>query len=311
MQKKISVEKVIKFFNLNIINKDCPNIKYDYIYLPAIKRLGLELAELFVTDRIYKNVISWGTSESLWFMQVGKQRSLKALRHVISQKPPLILLSRGVSKPALSWIYDVACEYGVPVALVNSSSSDISTNIGSYLNNFFADEIQIHGCLVLIGGTGVLIVGESGIGKSEAALELVQKGHILVSDDSVLIKNTSPVFIGRSPKITRNFLEVRGLGIIDIKYTYGTSAVTSSAPINLVIELVRKERQNELDRIGTEFLKFPLYNRFIRKIMVPIKEGGSASSLIEAAVSAYLSRHEGKDIIAEMEQRRKEEDEDE
>ncbi|WAM00797.1 hypothetical protein NWE60_05075 [Mycoplasmopsis felis] len=99
-------------------------------------------------------------------------------------------------------------KYGVPLCLSKVSSSFISINIGSYLNNYFSEEIQVYGCLVLIGGIGVLIIGQSGAGKSEAALELVQRGHVLISDDSVLIRDNGNIFIGSSPKITKDFLEV-------------------------------------------------------------------------------------------------------
>ncbi|WAM02058.1 hypothetical protein ONA02_05610 [Mycoplasmopsis felis] len=90
--------------------------------------------------------------------------------------------------------------------LIKSKLIVFSTNIGSYLNNYFGEEIQVHGCLVLIGGTGVLIIGQSGAGKSEAALELVQRGRVLISDDSVLIRDNGNIFIGSSPKITKDFL---------------------------------------------------------------------------------------------------------
>ncbi|MCU4706883.1 HPr(Ser) kinase/phosphatase [Mycoplasma sp. CSL7503-lung] len=303
-KKKINVEKIINFFNLEIINKNKESIEYNDIYQPAIKRVGLDLAEKVNSDRISNNVIAWGTTESLWFQGIGKFRACEALEHIFKQKPPLVMLSKGVTKPALEWIVEVADTYNVPVTLSQTSSSYISTNVGSYLNNFFSEEKQIHGCLVLIGGTGVLIIGASGVGKSEAALELVQKGHVLISDDSVLIKDTGNLFIGRSPEITRNFLEVRGIGIIDIKYTYGIRSVAPSSIINLVVELVRTDKQQEFDRLGVDFLKYSIFGRSIKKIQIPIKEGGSTASLIEAAVSSYLSRHDGVNVLDEIEKRR-------
>ncbi|VEU71228.1 HPr(Ser) kinase/phosphatase [Mycoplasmopsis glycophila] len=308
---KINVLKIIHFFDLNIVNADNPNIEYNDIHEPAIKRVGLELSEHIRTDRISYNVISWGTSESMWFAQIGKERTVNALEHVISQKPPIIILSKGVNKPALSWIIEVANKYNVPVALTKTNSSVISTVIGSYLNDFFAEETQVHGTLVLIGGTGVLITGASGVGKSEAALELIQKGHILIADDAVMIKDSGNSFIGRSPKMIRNLLEVRGIGLIDVKYTYGISSVAKSSIIDLVVELVQQDKQNELDRLGTEILKYPILGRYIRKIKVPIKQGGSAAALIEVAVSAYLAWKEGKSVLDEIEKRRQEGEDDE
>lgn len=252
-KKKVSVKELIDFFGWRILNNPETHINYNYIYQPAIKRVGLELAELLTHERLNNNVISWGTSESLWFQKIGKQASQRAIEHIFVQHPPLIILSKGVAKPALSWIVESAEKFGVPVCLSQVSSSLLSTNVGSYLNNYFLDETQVHACLVLIGGTGVLIIGQSGVGKSEAALELVQRGHVLISDDSVLIRDGGNIFIGRSPRITQNMLEVRGIGMIDVKHIYGVKSVATSSVIDLVVELVKTDRQNELDRLGIDF----------------------------------------------------------
>ncbi|AKF41432.1 HPr kinase/phosphorylase [Mycoplasmopsis canis UFG4] len=308
-KKKVSVKELIDFFGWRILNNPETHINYNYIYQPAIKRVGLELAELLTHERLNNNVISWGTSESLWFQKIGKQASQRAIEHIFVQHPPLIILSKGVAKPALSWIVESAEKFGVPVCLSQVSSSLLSTNVGSYLNNYFLDETQVHACLVLIGGTGVLIIGQSGVGKSEAALELVQRGHVLISDDSVLIRDGGNIFIGRSPRITQNMLEVRGIGMIDVKHIYGVKSVATSSVIDLVVELVKTDRQNELDRLGIDFLKYPIFGRSIHKIQIPIKEGGSAASLIETAVGFFLSKRDGLNVIQEMERRRLEEDE--
>ncbi|WP_027121048.1 HPr(Ser) kinase/phosphatase [Mycoplasma leonicaptivi] len=303
-KKKINVWEIIDFFSLKLINSNPEEIEYSYISQPAIKRVGLELSELIINERLNRNVISWGTSESIWFQSIGKQRAKKAISHIFSQKPPLVILSKGVTKPALYWINELADEYKIPVALVEVSSSFISTNIGAYLNNYFAEQVQVHGCLVLVKGTGVLIIGQSGVGKSEAALELVQKGHVLISDDSVLISDGGNLFIGRPPKITQNILEVRGIGMIDVKYIYGVNSVASSSVIDLVVELVQANKQNELDRLGIEFLKYPILGRYINKIQIPIKGGGSSAALIEAAVGFYLSKQDGLNVIETIEKRR-------
>lgn len=307
IKTKVNVKEVINFFELKLVNTT-KKLNYNDILVPTIKRAGLELAEKISNGRINMNVIVWGTSENYWFKNLGKTQAQASIHHVLQHQPPLLLLSKGVDEEVLEWIIEVADMYKVPVSHMNSSTSQISIDVSLFLNNFFSEEAQVHGCLVLVGGVGVMIIGDSGVGKSEAALELVQKGHILISDDSVIIKNVGNMFIGRSPKITRNMLEVRGIGIIDVKYTYGIRSVASSCQINLVVELVKKDRQNDLDRLGIEILKYPVLNRSIKKIMVPIKEGGSVASLIEAAVSTYLSRHDGLNVLEEMERRRMEGD---
>ncbi|VEU76261.1 HPr(Ser) kinase/phosphatase [Mycoplasmopsis columboralis] len=308
MSKKMYANDIIGFFDLNVINSNVP-LNNREILSPAIKRVGLELAENTGTERLKFNVIAWGTSESKWFDLVGDKRTRKSLEHVFSFQPPLVMLSKGMSDSNIQLIKEVASKYKVPVVHDKFlSSSYLTTSIGTYLNNHFAQVVQVHGCLMMIGGIGVLIVGPSGSGKSEAALDLIQKGHIFISDDAVLIKDLGNRFIGSSPRITQDFLEVRGIGPIDIKYTYGARSVASSSPIHLVVELVKKEEQNRLDRLGIDFLKYPIMGRSIKMIQVPTKEGGSVSSLIEAAVNAYLARHDGLNVIDKIEKRRLEDE---
>ncbi|SJZ45231.1 HPr(Ser) kinase/phosphatase [Mycoplasmopsis verecunda] len=296
-KKKMNVKKIIDFFDLNIVNSKDIDLDYNDIYQPAIKRVGLELAEQFENDRISKNVIAWGTAESIWFSLVGKKKAYESLEWVFSRKPPIVILSKGFNKPAINWVIDVANKYRIPIALVRMSTSYISTNIGSYLNNYFGEVTQVHGTLVLIGGTGVLITGDSGIGKSEAALQLVQQGSVLISDDAVLIKDNGNIFIGSSPAITRNFLEIRGIGLVDVTQLYGISSVAKSSVIDLVIELVRQEEKTDFDRLGTEYLEYPIFGRSIKKMQIPIKEGGSAASLIKAAVNTFLARNAGMNVV--------------
>ncbi|EFF41623.1 HPr(Ser) kinase/phosphatase [Mycoplasmopsis alligatoris] len=305
IKKAVNINMIIERFGLEITNKDAHPINRD-VLSPAIKRVGLELTGQIKNARISHNVICWGTTESKWFVSIGKDKSIEALDSIFRYHPPIVILSRGVSSLPAKWIIETANKYKIPVCILpNSSTAVITTTIGSYLNNFYLEETQVHGCLVLIGGVGVLIVGPSGSGKSEATLDLIQRGHIFIADDAVLIKDTGGHFVGSSPKITRNFLEVRGIGIIDIKYTYGITSVARNCEINLVVELVQKQHQNDLDRIGIGFLKYPINKTYIKKIQIPVKDGGSTASLIEAAVSSYLARHDGLDVIKEITERSK------
>ncbi|WP_406615466.1 HPr(Ser) kinase/phosphatase [Mycoplasmopsis hyopharyngis] len=299
-KNKINVKKIISKFDLELVNTDIENLDYKDIKMPAIKRLGLELANAIENDRYTQNIVCWGTSESKYFGKLGKEKSIQTLERVLSIKPPLLILSNGMDALPKKWILSVADKYRIPLVFANNSTAQISTTIGTYLSDSFSIEEQIHGCLTIVGGVGVLIVGESGVGKSEATLELIQKGHLFVADDAVLIRHSGASFLGRSPEITKNFLEVRGIGIIDVKYTYGIRSVIDTARVDLVIELVNKEKLNTLDRIGMNYLKYKILDGYVNMIQIPVKDGSSVGSLIEAAVSTFLSRKDGVDILKEL-----------
>ncbi|OAB48751.1 HPr(Ser) kinase/phosphatase [Mycoplasmopsis gallinarum] len=304
-RKSINVKKIISKFNISLINGE-KELIYRNIFNPAIKRLGLELAGIIDNTRYNRNVICWGTTESVFFKQQGKIQALKTLDKILSVEPPLVILSKGITPLIRNWIVSVANKYKIPVYHAAVSTSKITTSIGTYLSDFFSEEVQVHGCLVSVGGTGVLIVGKSGVGKSEATLELVLRGHIFISDDAVLIKHIGANFYGTSPAITKDLIEVRGIGFTNIKYTYGIKAITEGCVINLVVELVNQNENVIFDRLGVEYQKYEIMDGSIPKIQVPVKNGFSAASLIEAAVSTYLAKKDGLNVIDLIENRRKE-----
>ncbi|MGV2392466.1 UNVERIFIED_CONTAM: hypothetical protein O8I53_05515 [Campylobacter lari] len=184
--------------------------------------------------------------------------------------------------------------------------------MGTYLSDFYSEETQVHGCLTVIYGVGVLIIGQSGIGKSEATHELIQNGHLFVADDAVLIKHIGANFYGRSPYLTRDLLEMRGTGLVNIMHSYGVKSISRGTVVSLVVELVEKSNidYSSLDRLGDKELRYPILGGSIRKVQVPVKIGASVSSLIEAAVIAHISRKEGFNALELLEERRKIEEKD-
>ncbi|OAD18127.1 HPr kinase/phosphorylase [Mycoplasmopsis meleagridis] len=302
-QKKfINVRKLIDKFHIDIVNKNS-DLAYRDILDPDIKQIGLELAGEINNTNFHKNVICWGTTESKYFAKLGKEEAHRAIDNVLQYKPPLLILSKGVKNLYKNWVVNVANKYQVPIYCPDSSTATIVTTIGTYLTDFFSKEEQVHGCLVSVAGTGVLIVGKSGVGKSEAVLDLIQRGHVFISDDAVLIKHIGSNFYGTSPELTKNFIEVRGIGLIDVKYTYGIKAIADGAVIDLVVELVVPEGQ-QFDRLGIEYLRYKILDGSIVKTQIPIRNGFSAASLIEAAVSTFLARKEGFSVLDQIEKRK-------
>lgn len=305
--KTINTKNFINVLNLcednllEIINKN--NIKnWRNIKRPSINRVGLEIIGHFEIDDLNKNIIGFGTRESNLMDSVDVDQLENNLKRIFKQKPPLVICSNGVNQKNKDLIFKWANEFETPVVFVDTKLSFITTTVGIYIAEHFAPEDFVHGSLVIINGIGVLIVGPSGIGKSEAVIELIQRGHMFVSDDSVIIKRIGNHFIGQSPKITKNILEARGLGLIDIKTIYGEKSIKDKTNIDLVIEL-KKDDQYNFDRLGNENYFYDILDGKIKKILIPVRLGRNTASLIEVATSLFISKNEGVDTFKEIQER--------
>ena len=195
----------------------------------------------------------------------------------------------------------LAEKYNVPVFVTNNSTSVFMAEIIRWLNVQLAPCISIHGVLVDVYGEGVLIMGESGIGKSEAALELIKRGHRLVSDDVVEIRRVSDVtLVGSAPDITRHFIELRGIGIIDVKMLFGVESVKDTQSIDLVIKLEEWNREKEYDRLGME----EEYTEFLGNKIVchslPIRPGRNLAVIVESAAVNHRQKKMGYNAAQEL-----------
>ncbi|WP_029513239.1 HPr(Ser) kinase/phosphatase [Mycoplasmopsis primatum] len=307
IKKVINVLEVINKFDIELVNKD-QKLVYRNIKYPAIQRLGLEIAGASKNTRYSKNVICWGTNESIYFKTLKKDQLLKTLDRVLSVKPPLLILSKGVLPTHHKIITQVCNKYQIPLYIANRSTSKITSTIGTYLSDFYSEETQVHGCLLSIHGIGVLIVGISGAGKSEATHELIQRGHLFIADDAVLVKHIGAHFWGSAPYLTQDLLEMRGTGLINILQTYGIKSIMRGSVINLCVELVDHANidYEKLDRLGDKKIYYNVLDGKIPKVQVPIKVGASVSSLIEGAVIAFLAKREGFNSLDLLAQRQKE-----
>ena len=213
---------------------------------------------------------------------------------------------------------NLAIKYDVPIFVTDQTTSTFMAEIIRWLNVELAPCISIHGVLVDVYGEGVLIMGESGIGKSEAALELIKRGHRLVSDDVVEIRRVSDAtLVGSAPDITRHFIELRGIGIIDVKTLFGVESVKDTQSIDLVIKLEEWDKDKEYDRLGLEeeYTEF-LGNRVVCHSL-PIRPGRNLAVIVESAAVNHRQKKMGYNAAQElyrrvqenMSKKRKEEDE--
>ena len=195
----------------------------------------------------------------------------------------------------------LAEQYEVPVFSTKMTTSSFMAEVIRWLNVELAPCISIHGVLVDVYGEGVLIMGESGIGKSEAALELIKRGHRLVTDDVVEIRKVSDeTLIGSSPDITRHFIELRGIGIIDVKTLFGVESVKNTQSIDLVIKLEEWDREKEYDRLGLE----EEYTEFLGNKVVchslPIRPGRNLAVIVESAAVNHRQKKMGYNAAKEL-----------
>ena len=184
------------------------------------------------------------------------------------------------------------------------TTSRLMVDLVSFLDERLAPSDSIHGVLISVYGKGVLICGESGMGKSETALELIRKGHVLVADDRVDVVRVHNSIIGHSPQLLQGMLEIRGIGIIDVAKMFGASALLSSAQIDLVVSLEKFDSSVEYARVGIENEQFMhVLEVDLPKIVLPVKEGRTMAVLIESAVTNFRLKEMGFDSAKEFENR--------
>lgn len=277
-----------------------PELETDKIVLvhPDINRPALQLTGFF--DHFDKDRVQIiGYVERAYLDKLAPERRREVYDKLISSKIPCLLFSRGLEPEEA--VLELCNYYGVPCMVSEKTTSDLMAEVIRWLNVKLAPMITIHGVLVDVFGEGVLIMGESGIGKSEAALELIKRGHRLVSDDVVEIRRVSDeTIIGSAPDITRHFIELRGIGIIDVKTLFGVESVKDTQGIDMVIKLEEWDRDKEYDRLGME----DMYTEFLgNKVVchsIPIRPGRNLAIIVEAAAVNYRQKKMGYNAAREL-----------
>lgn len=277
-----------------------PEIDTDKIVLthPDVNRPALQLTGFF--DHFDKERVQIiGYVEQAYINTLDHDRKLEMYAKLVSCEIPCLVYSRG-QLPDEDMIATCS-HYGVPCLVSEKTTSDLMAEVIRWLKVQMAPCISIHGVLVDVFGEGVLIMGESGIGKSEAALELIKRGHRLVTDDVVEIRKVSDdTLIGSAPDITKHFIELRGIGIIDVKTLFGVESVKDTQGIDMVIKLEDWNKDKEYDRLGLE----DLYTEFLgNKIVchsIPIRPGRNLAIIVESAAVNYRQKKMGYNAAQEL-----------
>ena len=293
----VSLKTIIDKMKLTNLTPEL-DIKKIRIIQPDINRPALQLAgyyEHFEATRL--QVI--GFVEYTYMESFSDKEKEKMYRELLSFDIPGVVFCRDLAPDPV--FLKIAVEEKVPVLMTKKSTSVFMAEIIRWLNVKLAPCITIHGVLVDVYGVGVLITGESGIGKSETAIELIKRGHRLVSDDAVELRRVSEeTLIGTSPDTTRHFIEMRGVGIIDVKTLYGVSSVRETQTIDLVIKLEEWDKDREYDRFGLEEEYTEYLGNKIVCHRIPIRPGRNLAVICESAAVNHRQKQMGYNAAQEL-----------
>jgi len=293
---KVSIRQIVKDLNLEIVHM--PKDKEYYVYSQDINRPGLQFAgyfEYFAHERI--QIV--GKTEYNYFGHMTQERRRQVLDKFFSYEIPAMIVSRGLD--INEDVIEFAKKHDRVILSTNKNTTRFINRLSNYLDDMLAPTITIHGVLVDIYGIGVLIKGESSIGKSETALELVQRGHRLVADDAVEIKRIDDSILdGKAPEVLKRFMEIRGIGIIDVGSLYGVGAIKTSKMIDLVIYLEGWDENKYYDRLGLDREYENILGVDVEKLVVPVKPGRNTAMILEVAAMNYRQRGMGYDAAQEF-----------
>lgn len=293
----VKLQQIIEKMKLENVTPEL-DISKIKITQPDINRPALQLAGYFEHFEAIRIQII-GFVEYSYMKALPEERQQEIYRKFLSFDIPAIVFCRDLEPDDL--FKQIAMENEIPLLKTQKATSAFTAEIIKWLNVRLAPCISVHGVLVDIYGEGVLITGESGIGKSEAALELIKRGHRLVTDDAVEIRRVSEeTLVGSAPDITKHFIELRGIGIVDVKTLFGVSSVKDTQNIDLVIRLEDWDKEKEYDRLGleeeyTEFLgiKVVCHN-------IPIRPGRNLAIICESAAINHRQKRMGYNAAQEL-----------
>ncbi|MDR0674741.1 MAG: HPr(Ser) kinase/phosphatase [Mycoplasmataceae bacterium] len=278
--KFISIKSLINKFHFEVLHKGSSRNK---IQIPSLNRTGIELASKHI---IFENIISavlWSGNESKFLSQLSHKKIVESISNVLELKPPVIIITKAFKYADI--LRKIAKKYSTTILFSPMPSAQLYVTVAAWINEQMAEYKTIHGTLISVYGVGVLLQGESGVGKSEVALELVRKGHLFIADDAVDVANLADRLLGKPNAVANKFIEVRGLGILNIPRMLGIEKTQDTSNIDVIIELVVDDKKAlQFERLGVELKTKELEKVHIPYYKLPITPGRKMSDLIETAV---------------------------
>lgn len=297
MNEFVTVQELVNELQLDIIAGEA--FLENRILTSDISRPGLELTGYF-NYYPYDRIQLFGRKEATFSEKMTADERLLVMRKICHKETPAVVFARGIKPP--SEMVQAAEENGIPLLVSDLTTSRISGVMSNFLESKLAKRTSIHGVLMEIYGLGVLIQGDSGIGKSETGLELIKKGHRLVADDRVdVYQQDERTVIGEPARILENLIEIRGVGIIDIMNLFGASAVRNNVEIQLVVNLEHWTQGKKFDRLGGADESVQIANVDIPKISIPVKTGRNVAIIVEVAAMNFRAKRMGFDATKTFE----------
>lgn len=288
MSQKLTVRQVVDGLKLEILaglaglDREVSN--------PNLTKPGLELAGMF--DFYEHNRIQiMGSKEGAFFYAMNEEDQLSRSRKLFEKQPPAFIFSKNVRVPDL--FLQLSNEFQIPVLRSAYQTTSLFSELFNFLQAKLAERQSIHGVLMDINGVGIIITGESGIGKSEVALELIRRGYILVADDIIEVyQKEKGVLIGEAPELLKKYLEIRGIGIVNVIYMFGVRAYRESKRISLIVNLERWGSQ-DFNRLGLTENQVKIFDTDVVSMSLPITEARNTATLVEAAALDFKARQTG------------------
>ena len=257
-----------------------------------VLRPGLQLASEFYTYFDCERILLFGMMEYAYLDTLPSEEKLKKLKTLFMRNSPALIVTTNM--PILPEILEAAEKTNMPVLQTNQKTSTFMATLIASLNIHLAPCITRHGVLVEVYGEGILLLGESGVGKSETAIELVKRGHRLVADDAVNIKRvSSKTLVGSSPEVIKHFVEIRGIGIVDIQKIFGMGSVKDAEKIDLIMNVEPWDETREYERLGLEDTYMTILDIDVPAITVPVKPGRNLAVIVEIAAMNHRQKKMG------------------
>ena len=289
--KSVTIRELIKNIHLKPIYGE------EYLDRPIvtseISRPGLELAG-FLNFYPAERIQLLGRTETSFVASMDEGIRLEAMERLCKPETPCFIISRKLEPP--KELVEAAAKAQIPILQATSKTTQVSSSVTNFLEGRLAERSSVHGVLLDVFGIGLLITGESGVGKSETALELVQKGHRLVADDRVeLYQYDELTLIGEAPEILSKLIEIRGVGIVDVMTLFGAGAILDQKQVDLVVHLENWTPDKRYDRLGGYLENVELMGVEVPKIRIPVKTGRNVSIILEVACMNFRAKKMGFD----------------